>query len=429
MRTIKILAPVHVMPNVTSVTNMVLHNIASELKTRVKVHMIWFVYGPDKLKPSLSTIPDSTIFSIHDYKNALEFLQKEKPDIIYASPTWTFIDYAFSSAGKFLNIPVITHITTGFHFKTRKASLIKSFITRSFETSIPTDTSQNKKQFMRRGRFFIYKYLFLARTQRAIKMSILQILENFLMILKLYLSSTRLFFDSRFQGTLHFLDNESLLDDFLAGGFERSRLVITGNPIYDEVFHKLSIKKNIVKDGKIHVLFAPTPKYEHGFWTRKERDTAIKEIVTEIYENKDEMSLVVKIHPSYSILSEYQSLVNSIDPSIPIYQKGNIQEFVENADVVISFQFTTADVYSILAKKPIIVCNFFNTEKDIFAEKGLALECKDPDELVNLIKQTQNPNSLFEQQRETFIREFLYKWDGHATERICDEIMKLLDKK
>jgi len=240
MRTIKILAPIHVMPNTTSVTTMVIHSIISELRTRVKVNIVWFIYNPDKTDLSQYHDTDSTVLSIHDYENALDVIKNEKPDIIYATAGWGSIDHAFSSAGKFLNIPVVSHITTGFHFSTSKSMLIRSLVTRFFETSVPNETSQNKKQFMKRGRFFIYKYLFLIRTQRAMKINILQIITNYFAVLKLVISSTKMFYDSRFGGTLHFLDNESLQNDFLAGGFEKSRLMITGNPIYDEIFHKLS---------------------------------------------------------------------------------------------------------------------------------------------------------------------------------------------
>ena len=129
MRTIKILAPIHVMPNVTSVTTMVLHNIISELKKKVNVHVTWFVFSPDTPSSS-STDPDSTILSIHDYENALEVLKNEKPDLIYALPGWAFIDHAFSSAGQFLNIPVVGHITTGFHYHihVNRLMLLKWFI-------------------------------------------------------------------------------------------------------------------------------------------------------------------------------------------------------------------------------------------------------------------------------------------------------------
>ena len=36
---------------------------------------------------------------------------------------------------------------------------------------------------------------------------------------------------------------------------------------------------------------------------------------------------------------------NSIDSSIPVYQKGDIQEYFENMDLVITFESSTAEVY------------------------------------------------------------------------------------
>jgi hypothetical protein len=392
--------------------------------------MIWFVYSPDKLDSSLKYDPDTTVLSIHDYKNALEVLKKEKPDIIYATPWWAFIDYAFILAGKFLKIPIVCHTTSGIHFEMSRVNVIKSFILRFFESSIPTDTGQSKKQFMRRGRFFIYKYLFLLRTQIAIKISRLKIIATIFIIFNLYLSSTRVIFDSRFDITLNFLDNEKLLEDFLKGGFNRSNLILTGNPIYDEVFEELSRKKHTIENNKVHVLFAPTPEYEHGLWTRVQRDTAVKEIMTKILEYKEEFSITVKIHPSYSILSEYTSLINSLVPSIHVYQEGNILKFLTDADVVIFFSFTTAGSYAVLAKKPIIMCHFFTSKIDTLSQRGLAVECKNSADLVNCIHKSmsQSHNPGYEKERENFIREFMYKWDGRATERICDEIMKLLNK-
>jgi hypothetical protein len=306
--------------------------------------------------------------------------------------------------------------------------LIKYFIKGFFESSIPNEASQSKKQFMKRGKFFLYKYLFLIKTQRAMKMNIVQILKNFFTIFKLLLTTTKFSFDSRFGGTLYFVDNENLLNVFLAGGFDRSRVIVTGNPIYDEAFRKPSTSKNIAKDGKIHVLYAPSTNYEQGLWTRTQRDISVKEIVKKISENKQEMSLVVKIHPSFTILSQYQSLINPIDPSIPVYKNGSIQKFVEDADVVLSHLFTSADVYSLLARKPIILCNFFNSGKDPYVQKGLALECTNTNDLINIIHNALSPNPIYEQQRELFIKEFLYKGGGRATERICNEIIKLLYK-
>ena len=51
----------------------------------------------------------------------------------------------------------------------------------------------------------------------------------------------------------------------------------------------------------------------------------------------------------------------------------------------------------------------------------------DPSNLLELIEQIPH-NSEYDKKRDNFIKEFLYKADGHASERICDEILKLLIK-
>ena len=58
----------------------------------------------------------------------------------------------------------------------------------------------------------------------------------------------------------------------------------------------------------------------------------------------------------------------------------------------------------------------------------MAIECMDPSNLLELIEQISH-NSEYDKKRDNFIKEFLYKADGHASERICDKILKLLIKK
>jgi len=424
MPPLRILVPIHTMPNITSVTVVFFENLLSLLKTMTDVHVIWLVYTPERLSPTAQKNPDITILDIHNYKNALEVIQLEKPDIIYANETWSFIDHAISSAAKLFNIPTFCMVYSDIWIKKNTTTNIISNANRFFQSSIPTDTKQNKKKFMRRGRFYIYKYIFLLRTMMAIKTNRLQTLFTIWKFVLLDRLHPR--FDN---DTIQFLENESLLKQRLDIGFKRSNLVVTGNPIYDTAFKKLTnTKPSIKKGGLIQVLLAPSTLYEHGFWTSKQRDIAIKETLTKILENRKEMSVIVKIHPSTSVLSEYQSIINSIDPSVPVYQKGDIQEFLEHADVIVSFQSSTTEVYALLAKKPIIICNFFNLQGDVFLERNLVTECKNPSDLVKSIHQALSSNPVSEQMRKDFIREFMYKWDGCAAERICGKIMSLLEK-
>ena len=429
METIKILIPSHVTPDTKSVISLFFENVLPVLKQHVKVQLIWFVYQPDQINDLTKISDDFKILDIHDYDNALELLQKEKPDIIFASATRSFIDYALSTAAKSMKIPTFSMFWSDWYYTsiTNKTQRIKLNMGRFFQSSIPTDTNHNQRQKMRRGRFFMTKYFFLARTQKATKMNLFQIISNFFMLLKHIIFDIPT--DSRFANTLHFLEDAKLQKSLIESGFKKSTLLLTGNPMFDESLKKSLIQKNLFKKNKRkRILLAPSTLYEHGFWKKEQRDSIIKKIVKQIHQNNDKLSLTVKIHPSTSILLEYRSIIDSIDSSIPIFQKGNIQEFFNNSDLVITFESSTAEVYAIIARKPIVICNFFNSEQDIMVKRGLAVECTDPSNLLESIQKASNILE-YDKKRYDFIKEFLYKPDGCASERICDEILKLLNKK
>ncbi len=162
MQSIRILIPTHITPETTSVNTLFFENLLPVMKQHVNVHLIWLVYKPDKINKLKKIFDDVTIIDIHDYDNAFELLQKEKPDIIFASATRSFIDYALSSAAKTIKIPTISMIWSDWYYTpiSSKIQHVKLNISRFFQNSAPTDTNQNQK--MRRGRFFIAKYLFLA---------------------------------------------------------------------------------------------------------------------------------------------------------------------------------------------------------------------------------------------------------------------------
>lgn len=425
MQSIRILIPLHTLPHVKSVTTIFSESLLSVLKTKVEVHILWLVYTPDRIDSENRHYPDYTILDIHDYQNAVDVIRKETPDLIYANGTWNFIDHALSSAAKFCGIPAFCIVYSDIWIKKNLSENISSNITRFFQSSIPTDTEKNKKKFMKRGKFFMFKYIFLLKTKITIKQDIIQtlfIIWKFIFLDKL---------DARFvNDTVEFLENENLLKQRIEMGYKNSHLIVTGNPIYDLAFQKLSNSKlSDKKDNKIRVLFAPSTLYEHGFWTKKQREYAVKETIKELSKNKNKISVIVKIHPSSSILSDYESLVNSIDSSIDIYQNGDILEFLNDADVVISFQSSTAEVYALLSKKPIVICNFYDLKDDVFLERGLAVDCKESSSLFTSINLALVDNPATEQKRENFIQEFMFKWDGRSAERICDKLIELSKKK
>ncbi len=431
MTTLKILTSLYTMPESKSLIPLFFENLLPILKKQTQVQIIWLVYTPEKLNLSLCENNENIkILDIHNYKNAMDILQQEKPDLIFARASWDLIDFALSSAGKSLNIPVASQFMNEFAVAETVTQKITSNVKRFFESSIPTDTVKSKKQFMKRGRFFIYKYLFCLKTQFAINPNVIQTIKSFIVILNAILTDYKQLYDSQFSNSIHWLQSETLIKPLVDSGFERSSLVVTGNPIYDMAFKKIQNWTSVDrKEDKIRVLFAPSTLYEHGMWTRVQRDIAIKETVTKILEYKNKMSLLIKIHPASANMDEYKSIIHQIDISIQILQEGDILDLLYDADVVITFGYTAFEVYALISKKPVIVCNFFNTKGDEFLQQGLALECKDPNSLIEIIHKSLSDNILYDQKRDDYIKNFFYKPDGLASERICDSIMKIVKNK
>jgi len=393
--------------------------------------MIWFVYQPDKLNSSLHSSLDDTILDIHNFNNAIEAIKHAKPDLIYGSATWDLMDYSFTIASKFLNIPKLAEFYSLKPTPRSQTTLVKLYTSRFFENSTPTDAIQTKKQFMRRGRFYVYKFLFLLKTMKAAKMNVLKVIENFFLIIHRNLKDYKPIFDSHFACTFHWLESEKLIEPLVNAGFEPSNLVVKGSPMFDKVFQRIHDFKPIKKnENKIRVLLITSSLFEHGFWTKEQRDNLIREIVKNISKHKGEIELTVKIHPSSEILSDYQSLINPIDSSIQIYQKEDILDFLESTDVVLSFISGNASamIYALIARKPIVICNFYDLQDDLFLKNGLALECTKSSEIISTIHKVISLNPATEEKIEEYVKEFLYKSDGKAAERISDIIMRLVER-
>ncbi len=416
----KILIPIHTVPGIKSITILELEPILSILKNKINIQIVWLVYSFEKLTSTIKIDSDDVILDIHNYKNALEVIQKEKPDLVYAYASWNFIDYALSSVAKLFKIPVFCIVNGDYNgYASTLEKNITSNLNRFFQNSIPTDNKKIKKKLMKRGRFFLYKYLFLLQTMLAIKKNRFKTLFS---IWK-YIFLDKL--DPKFASeTIQFLENENLNKQLLSLGFKKSNLIVTGNPMYDSLFFKLQKlqAKNTKKNTK-NILLVTTSLYEHGIWTKKQRDFAIKETLKQ-FQNKKDLNIILKIHPSSEILSEYEQLLKEILPNAVIYQKGDIENFINDSDLVISFPASSVLIFTLLIKKPLIVCNYFNMD-DLFLKHNPIAECNNPLSILKKIDELTSFNLKFNKDRDNFVDEFISPFDGHAQERICDYLIKI----
>ena len=425
---LKILIPIHLLPNNTSFHTLYFESVLDALREKTSVEVIWLVYMETKQQKIKNEFYETV--DIHEFDNAVEAIKTINPDIIfaYAGGPQGQIHHALSLSAKSLDIPVISLIINETTPEMRRSNYLKSNITRVFEDTESLDSE--KKIFMGRGRFFLYKTMFLIKTLNFLRISKLEIIRTLIELLQSFSSHTKAYgnFNSKYANTLHLLESESLLKPLLDVGFKEETLLVTGNPIYDKTLKRIQQFRTI-KSEKIRVLLVTSAAVKHGIWTKDERDNAVEQVIRKCVENSNEIELTIKIHPYNEDLTDYQNIIKKNNADIKIEKDGNILDFLENSDIVIVFtSISTSAYFTLIAKKPIVVCNFYNIHNDRLVDSGLAIECKEPKNIIpcikNAISTTQNS-----EQFDEFIKEELYKLDGNSGERVSLALLDLLNNK
>ena len=424
MKTIKILALDWTLPKFKSATTIMLKKVTSSLEKKYNVQIIWFIYTDKKI--SEEVYENEKIFDIHEFENGLKAIQKINPDIIFIDNHVNLIHCALAIAGKFLKIPVVTVMSTGIIFSTSSVNNIIMILKLFFQKSLPLDSGEEK--FMKRGRYFLSKLKFLIKTQRAIKYKWLRIFQESFSIIKDNISNDVYSVNPKFANDVNCIHNKKLYEKCIKSGFNESCLVLTGSPLFDDLFTRIQKLKTPKNSGKIRVLLITFASYEHGIWSKSQRKMVIEKIVKKLDEHKNRIELTIKIHPSSEVLKDYENIVTPINQQIAIHQSGDVLDYIEQSDIVISFSAGSSVLpYVIISKKPLILCNFLKEDTNEYLERGLAIECNNPEKLDEMIFNYTKMNPVKNDNTEKFIENVFYKGDGQAGYRIAEVIIKLLE--
>lgn len=418
---IKILIPLHVFPTEEHITTILLNNLKKSLDKKIQSKYIFFIYTQQNSELELN---DDILIYFNQFSNAVDVLKKIKPDIIFLNEDRSSIDLSFHIAGEYLQIPVlcpINHIWLSDNKGSKKIIFSKlKFLTSRF-FSQNNDISKNKNQSYGK------KLNFLISTMKNSNYNLFNIIPIFL---KLFISqlTTKPIIFSKSKNNLFRLETESSVPILLKNKFPASNLIVTGNPIYDEVFRRINnFKQN--KNNKLRILFAPSQVFEDGIWNKKDSDASFVEILNILINNNDKFSTVVKIHPTSVDISYYEKLLKNIEPNMQIFQKENFLDLLDICDLVIGYPANSTMLRtSLLAKKPIVLCNFFNNGTCEFLQKKLAIECKSPQKLVETIFYAIKTNPSTSKNASDFIAEYYYKFDGLSSERLASALISFLDK-
>jgi hypothetical protein len=424
---IKLLVAHHTLPNVTTAATMAFDNLLPIMSKYDRIHMTWLIYGPEKIEipPNLNN-NEMSVIDIHDFSDGLDVINKIKPNIVFSSFSINPINHAFALAAQRKKILLIGEYHPEVTSISNEKKMLLEFSKNLFSNSIPTDKNLNQKKFMRRGQFFLYKIKFLLKTHKACKSNILKIIKELFVFLWSFYSYTKNpNKDMKFGSDLYLISGKKTYQDAIANGYPPENLFLCGNVRYDSLFKNFKNLKEKSTSKKLQILMITTPFYEHGWWSKKQRDEIIYSITKEIIQHQN-YELTIKIHPSSENLSEYKKIIHPINSTIPIFQEGDVSEFLEESDLVISFLSSDAVFSSLFSLKPIIFFNMGQYKNDLLVEKELVSECNSINTLSSIIDSTFSNHKIIKKKIEIFIEDYFFKSDGESSERVTKKLFELL---
>ena len=205
-----------------------------------------------------------------------------------------------------------------------------------------------------------------------------------------------------------FTERTGSIDTLVEWGLKKENCVSIDNPAYDKAFGKnsqLSKKSN----GKINVIFI-TSNLSGGQgkskWSITKRNQMIKKLITNLNKIDQEISLTIKIHPTSEDYVEYKKLLEPFR-DVHLSQTDEITDLLDKSDIVITPCASTAGMFALIMKKPIVIWNYFQVSGDVLLRKNIVLECKNSTELHSCINNAESFRIKNNQKINEFINETL----------------------
>ncbi len=425
----KILVPSPVTPNRKNLRTFYISEITKYFQKITNLDLFWFVYQPDKI--NMDKISGSNLLNIHDFDNAIDCLNKIKPDCVMVGSRYEPIQYAFSLACKKLKIPLISFYYTGYDDeKSQSISHYNKILYNSrniISNQIPTD-SINRKSFLRRLRFILFKINFLKNTKKLIQDKS-NYLEEFFSYFKIVFIKKE--FPINILPDLYLLPDTSWIEPLQKIGVQKNKLAITGSPFWDRLYRN-SKKYNPKKtnENNISILIVTDAMVEHGMWTRSKFTLLITNLLEELSKNS-KFVYSFKIHPASEDKQIYQNLFQNLNINSKIYQNEDIWDILDKFDLVLTFGASTIhSELSLIGVKTIILDFNFDFPLMTYVKEGIEFGnikiCDDIHYLNNLIidfaKNKDVPSQSFISTRDQLI----YKFDGKSSQRCCEAILEFL---
>jgi len=433
----KILIPSSVLPSQKNKLVIYVHNLKDSLKRKTNIELVWLVCQPDKI--SNSKYDNDSIIDIHNFNDAVKALNDIKPDCVLANNNSREpLSYSFSLAAKFLKIPLIYYYLNDLapvlghggykNYRENLSILLKRF----FANKVPTD-SDDKKKFMRRGIFFIFKNIFLMKTRIRTGVNTIKAFNELLSDMSLYFLYKKPIWNKL--ADLNLCSNQELYDFWTSIGIDRKKISMTGSPFWDKIFQQITSRKEKQKELKtdtIRILLVTGGMVEHGLWTAKQRETYLQKIFHELKKDK-QITFAIKIHPASESVLFYKEFLKKLNLDVKIYQHENLLDTMYDYDIIISYGSSSIHTECAYGGIKMILLDVgWNYKRFALVKEaqksGYFVECTRFEDLVKCVHELKNKEVKFSPELIKAREKIAYKFDGKAGERATNSILEILAK-
>ena len=217
-------------------------------------------------------------------------------------------------------------------------------------------------------------------------------------------------------------------------GSDPERVVATGLPQFDPLADADALREFPIRtsfglpDDKPLVVY--TMLSGQGVASREDVVAAIREALRAAETLRDTCSFLFKRHPA-----DRDDLLRSmgVDPDsagISVTLDAPLHPILAAADVVVT-QMSVTGIEALMLGKPLIIVSSPGSFDTIpYAEYGAALKVSGEGDLAPAIlrvMQDENTREHLAAGRDRFVLDYAFKNDGHATERIVEQVYRLLD--
>jgi len=427
MKKLTILIPKIKPPEQPDIITNQLKNIFSKLKEQYDLKLIWMIFQPEKFDEY--EYEDFGVIDYHQFDNAVDAIEKIKPNLIITEVRLGINGIMFAKAGNFCKIPIVTITPTGESELFSSSYSAKSNLQLIMSDKVLADVSDNKnpKKFGML-RYSIHRYFFLLNTLKKINYTFFDLMKFFILYPRIQIfSKSYPPLHNITSGNLNICFNKHWKSRLIQTGFPQSTIFLSGDPAFDKLYQRIQQSKMLknIESKKTKILFCPTPMHEHGWMRKKDEDELIVKLIKKILKLEN-VEISLKIHPSSSSFEEYDKLLKSQNVEISLFQKEDTIDLLQKSDIMFTYGSSNVILDAILLKKHVILFkNSLIPDLTRLSDKAVITECDNIVELDNVIKNSINhyfSDEIFEE----YITKQIGNFDGKNSERISKVLSKLI---